>query len=117
MALHSGESQNNALLATLGFDHLLSERVSLALDLVTGFEMGDSKLILPEPVVFTAPAPVTTVQLTDIPDEKDNVMDASFGLKFTLPSDYRVVSNILFPLGDGGLRPKFLWTVGFERTF
>jgi hypothetical protein len=117
MAIHTGELSNHSLLATVGFDHLLSDRVALAVDLVSNLEMGDSKLILPEPVVYTAPAPVTTVELTDIPDQKDNLIDASFGVKFILPPDFRVVTNVLFPLSDGGLRPKLLWTLGLEKSF
>ena len=118
MAIRSGDLQNNSILATIGLDHLLSPRVSLAADIVTDFEMGDSKLVLPDPVIFTAPEPTpTTVELTDIPDKKDNIIDASFGLKFLLPQDYRVVTNVLFPLSEGGLRPKLLWTLGVERTF
>jgi len=116
MAIRGGDNQTNSLLVTLGFDHLVSASVSIAADLVTDFSMGDSKLVLPEPVVYTSPT-VRTVALSDIPDQKDNLMDASFGAKFTLPGEYRAVANILFPLGDGGLRPKFLWTLGFERTF
>jgi hypothetical protein len=115
-AYRSGENQSNSLLATLGFDQLMSDRVSIAAELITDFEIGDPQLILPEPVVFTSPT-VETVNLTDIPNEKDNRMDAAFGIKFLLASEVRGVTNIMFPLNDGGLRPKFLWTVGIERTF
>ena len=116
VALRSGNSQNNSMLATLGFDQLVSPSVSIAGELIGDFTMGASKLTLPEPVVFTAPT-VETVNLTDIPGGKDDILDASFGLKVTLPSDYRVVGNLLFPLKDAGLAPKFLWTLGVERTF
>jgi len=116
MAIRSGDNQSNSVLATLGFDHLLSERVSIAGELIGDFAVGDSKLVLPEAAVFTAPT-VETVDLTDIPDQKDNLIDASFGMKFVLAGDYRLVTNILFPLNDGGLRPKYLWTAGFEKTF
>jgi hypothetical protein len=34
-----------------------------------------------------------------------------------LPGEYRAVANVLFPLADGGLRPRQLWTLGFERSF
>jgi len=115
-AYRSGVHQNHSLLATLGFDQLVSERVSIAGELISDFELGESNLILPDPVVFTAPT-VATVKLTDIPDQKDNLLDAAFGLKFLLGSDTRGVTNVLFPLNDGGLRPKFLWTIGVERTF
>ncbi len=116
MAFRTGEHQNNSLLLTLGFDHLVSAKVTFAGELVSGFEMGESKLVLPAPVIFTAPQ-VRTLEVTDIPEQNDNLMDASFGVKFLLPGDYRAVTNILFPLSDGGLRPKFFWTLGFERTF
>lgn len=116
VALRTGEHQNNSLLLTLGFDHLVSSTVTIAGEVVSGFEMGESKLVLPAPVVFTAPE-VRTVEVTDIPDQKDNLIDASFGAKFLVLRDYRVVTNILFPLSDGGLRPKFFWTLGLERTF
>jgi hypothetical protein len=112
----NGDNQTNSLLATIGFDQLMSERVSIAGEVIGDFALGESKLILPEPVVFTAPT-VETVELTDIPDEKDNLLDAAFGAKFLLGADTRGVANILFPLNDGGLRPKFLWTFGLERSF
>lgn len=115
-AYRSGANQNNSMLATIGFDHLLSENVSIAADVITDLELGSSKLLLPAPVVFTAPT-VTTVSLTDIPSRKDNFVDASFGMKAQLPGAIRAVANILFPLAEAGLSPKFLWTFGFERTF
>lgn len=116
MAIRTGEHQSNSLLLTIGFDHLVSSKVTIAGELVSGFEMGESNLVLPAPVVFTAPQ-VRTVEVTDIPEQKDNLMDASFGVKFLLPGQYRAVTNVLFPISDGGLRPKFFWTLGFERTF
>src|SRR5688572_8917647 len=116
MAFRSGEHQNNSMLLTIGFDHLASSKVTIAGELVSGFEIGESNLVLPEPVVFTAPQ-VRTIDVTDIPSKSDNLLDASFGVKFVLPQDFRAVTNVLFPLSDGGLRPKFLWTLGFERTF
>jgi len=115
-AYRSGTNQSNSMLATIGFDHLLSDKVSIAADVISDLEMGTSKLVLPAPVVFTAPT-VTTVDLTDIPDRKDNFVNASFGMKAQLPGDIRGVANILFPLTNAGLSPKFLWMFGFERTF
>lgn len=116
MAIRTGDHQNNAVLLTLGFDHLASSRVTIAGELVSSFEIGESNLLLPEPVVFTVPQ-VRTVEVTDIPVRRDNLLDASFGMKLQLPSENRAVANILFPLSYGGLRPRYLWTLGFERTF
>jgi len=113
----NAESQNNRLLATVGFDQLLSDIATLAVDLVSSFETADSKLTLPEPVVFTAGGPVQEIQLTDIPHRKDNFVDASFGMKFSPGGANRVVTNVLFPLVESGVRPSVMWTLGFERTF
>jgi hypothetical protein len=116
LALRSGDSQHNSVLATIGFDHLVSPDVSIAGELIGDFTVGASGLLLPEPVVFTEPT-VQSVDLTDIPGGKDDLVHASFGAKVALPPHYRLVGNLLFPLADAGLAPKFLWTVGVERTF
>lgn len=107
---------NNRLLGTLGFDQLLSPKLTLAADLVTSFEMGTPKLTVPPPVVYTAPT-VHTLIPTNIPDMKDNVIDASLGGKLTLPHDYHLVANVLVPLAKGGMEPTVMWTLGIERAF
>ncbi|MGH7506473.1 MAG: hypothetical protein ACRELX_12510 [Longimicrobiales bacterium] len=112
----SASDLNNRLLATLGFDHLVSERVTVAGDLLGSFETGQSRLLLPDPVVYTAPD-VRTVELTDIPRKDDNFVDASFGAKFSAGQDFRIIANVVFPLAKAGVRPTALWTVGLERTF
>jgi hypothetical protein len=115
-AARSGNSQNNSIIATLGFDQLFSQSVTLAADVITDFQLGDSKLILPSPVIFDAPVR-RRVDLTEIPDVKDNLVDASVGMKSQFAGDYRAVTNLLFPLNVGGIRPRFVWTVGVERSF
>jgi hypothetical protein len=116
VAVRTGERQNHSIVAALGFDHLLSERVTFAADLLADLELGDSKLILPGRVEFDAPTR-RRVRLTDIPDQTDRLLDASVGFKMQLPSEYRFVGNLLFPLADAGMRPKVLMMAGFERTF
>jgi hypothetical protein len=112
----SAGDQNNRLLGTIGFDHLLSPSVTIAGELIGSFETADSRLQLPAPVVFTAPAP-RTLELTSIPDRKDNFLDASFGVKYSAGNDFRLLANVVFPLAEAGVRPTALWTVGLERTF
>lgn len=116
MLITNGADLNNRLLGTIGFDQLLSPRATLAVDLVASYETAASKLYLPPPEVYTAPV-VRTVPLSNIPDQKDNLVDASFGAKFVLPGEYRLITNLLIPLAKGGMRPKFMWTAGLERTF
>ncbi len=113
----NARNQNNRLLATLGFDQRLSDLATLAVDLVSSFEAAESKLRLPPPVVFEAGGPREVVELTDIPHRKDNFIDASFGMKFSPGGSNRVVTNVLFPLVEAGVRPGLMWTLGVERTF
>ena len=114
----SAADQNNRLLATVGFDQLLSPIATLAVDLVASFETAESRLVLPAPVVYTAPDPQPFVlELTRIPDRKDDFVDASFGVKLSPGGDNRVVTNVLFPLVKAGVRPGVMWTLGLERTF
>jgi hypothetical protein len=115
VALRTGSTQHNSVIGALGFDHLLTDGVTFAVDVLADFALGESLLRLPDAVVFDAPVR-RRVRLTDIPDERDNMLDASVGLKMQLPGDYRVVTNALFPLSDGGLRPRAVWTLGLERV-
>ena len=45
------------------------------------------------------------------------MLDASFGMKFTLPAGVTFLANGIFPLNRGGMRPDVLWTVGAEYAF
>lgn len=116
LAIRTGATQTNSLIGAVGFDHLLADGVTLAVDILGDFALGESQLRLPDRVEFDAPSR-RVVRLTDIPEQKDHMTDASIGLKMQLPGDYRAVTNILIPLSDGGLRPRQLWTLGVERAF
>jgi hypothetical protein len=114
----SGSTLTNSIVGAIGFDHLMADRVTLAADILADLQLGDSNLVIPEPVVFQVPAPARRVRLTNIPDEEnDNLVDASVGVKVQFPGDYRLITNVLVPLSDGGLRARYLLTFGFERTF
>lgn len=110
------EKIQNRFLATLGFDHLMSDVATLAVDLVGSFEMGESLIAPPDPVVFTAPT-IRTVDLTAIPDKSDHFLDAAFGFKLTTRTGWRFVVSSLFPLLEGGVRPRSMWTLGVERVY
>jgi hypothetical protein len=114
--INGAEGQTHRALATVGFDQLLGQQITLAADLVGSFQLGESELGLPEPVVFTAPE-VNRLDLSDIPDKSDHFMDASVGLKVDAGSNFRVLANVLVPLTNSGLRPSVAWTVGLEKTF
>ena len=113
---HAGDRQNDAVLATLGFDHRLRENVTLAADLVSELQVGDSKLILPGSVTYESPFR-RTLNPTNIPTIRDDIVNGSFGVKFSPARRSIIVLNALFPLNRGGLRPNLVYTAGIEHTF
>jgi hypothetical protein len=114
--LRSTDSLNNAVLATVGFDHVMAPWTTLAVDLVSELQAGESKLQLPGPVTYDVPFR-RTVEPTNIPNRRDDQINASFGFKFLTGSGITLVTNTLWPLNRGGLRPGVLWTVGLEYNF
>jgi hypothetical protein len=112
----AGATQNSAVLATGGFDHLLARGVTLAADLVSEFQVGQSKLVLPPPVQYDAPFK-RTVYPTSIPDTRDDIVNGSFGFKFLAPGGFTIVSNALVPLNRDGLRSNVILTGAVEYSF
>ncbi|MGZ8376807.1 MAG: hypothetical protein ACXW61_00540 [Gemmatirosa sp.] len=110
------ELANDAVLATLGFDHLLGKGVTLAADVLAELQVGSNRLELPGTVQFDAPFR-RTVDPTNIPAMRDDVVNGSFGFKFTTASRVTGIANALFPLNDGGLRPNATFTLGVEYSF
>jgi hypothetical protein len=114
--LHGGNQQNDAVLGTVGFDHRMSDAFTLAADLVTELQVGDSKLHLPGIVTYDAPFK-RTVDPTNIPAIRDDIVNGSFGFKLNAARNTTAVLNTLFPLNRGGLRPNLVYTAGIEYTF
>jgi hypothetical protein len=113
---HAGDQQNDAVLGTVGFDELMGSRVTLAADLVSALQVGDSKLVLPGIVTYESPFR-RTLNPTNIPSTRDDIVDGSFGVKVAPARNTIIVLNALFPLNRGGLRPNLAYTFGIERTF
>ena len=53
----------------------------------------------------------------NIPNERDDQINGSFGFKFVTGSGIILVGNTVWPLNRGGLRPNVLWTFGLEYSF
>ncbi len=113
---HAGPQQNDAVLGTIGFDHRMSDIFTLAADLVTELQVGDSKLPLPGIVSYESPFR-RTVNPTNIPSIRDDIVNGSFGTKLSPARNTTIVLNTLFPLNRGGLRPNLVYTAGIEYTF
>ena len=116
-----GAFQNDAILATLGFDHLMGRNATLAVDVITSWQVGDSKLAFPQPIavnalVGTANA-VRVIRPISIPDRRDDLALASFGAKLGIGSGVNMIVNSLVPLRQNGLQPNVGWTLGFEYSF
>jgi hypothetical protein len=111
-----GDFENDAFLATLGFDHLMAPWATLAVDVISEFGVGDSPLQLPTPVVMEAPVRRTIVP-SSIPDRRDDLVNGSIGVKLTAVAGLTFIANTLWPLNRGGLRPDVIWTAGLEYNF
>ncbi len=107
---------NDAVLATLGFDHLLAPWATLALDLITELQVGQNQLTVPGDVTIDVPFR-RTVRTTNIPNMRDDIVNGSVGMKFVTGPGIIVVANALVPLNKGGLRSNVGWTVGLEYSF
>jgi hypothetical protein len=115
-AFRGGDSQTDAALLTVGFDHLAARWATVAVDLISEFQVGDSKLVLPAPVTYVDAAR-TTLPLTNVPNRRDDLYNLSAGAKFLLGGATLVVNGVL-PLGNGGVQSRSgIYTLGIERTF
>jgi hypothetical protein len=112
----AGKDQNDAVLGTAGFDHKLGAGVTLAADLVSELQVGDSQLELPATVHYDAPFQ-RTVNPTEIPDTRDDIINGSFGFKISAAKNLTAVANAMFPLNRGGLRSNLIYTAGVEYSF
>lgn len=112
----ASDTQNNAILGTIGFDNLISDRVTIAADLVTEMQIGQSKLHLPAPVQYDYPFK-RTINPTSIPNIADDIVNGSFGFKFATGRGFNIVSNALVPINRGGLRSNLTLTTALEYAF
>ena len=115
-AIRSGDNQTNAVLATVGFDHLVAPWATFAFDMISEWQSGDSDLLLPEAVTIEQPFR-RTIYPSNIPDRTDDLLNASIGTKLAARTGLNVIVNALVPLNRGGLRATTLWTAGLEYAF
>jgi hypothetical protein len=115
-AYRGGDLETDAFLVTAGFDHLLASWATLAVDAISEFQVGDSPLQVPAPVVIQAPVRRTIVP-SSIPDRRDDIVNGSIGVKLTAFPGLTFIANTLWPLDKGGLRPDVIWTAGAEYNF
>jgi hypothetical protein len=110
------ELDPDVFLLTAGFDQLLSSWATMAAELITEFPIGSSEIPVPQDAVLEEPFR-RVIHTSSIPDRRDDIINASLGLKLSIPRAVTLVANSAFPLNRGGMRPDVLWTVGAEYTF
>lgn len=112
----SGESQNQGALAVVGLDFLATSWATLAFDLVSEWQIGESALELPVAVEIQQPT-LRRIEPTNIPDRSDNLVYATFGVKAGRVETFNVVASAIVPMVAGGLQPRVAWNLGLEYNF
>jgi hypothetical protein len=79
---------------------------TLAADLITEWQVGDSKITLPGSIEYVTPFH-RTYPATSIPTKRQDVVNASFGAKFTVRGGMVIVVNGIVPIKHAGLQPNF----------
>jgi hypothetical protein len=59
----------------------------------------------------------SVVQRTTFPNQRDDNLDGSTGLKIGFGSGFTVLGNVIFPIRDRGVKANIIWTAGLERSF
>ena len=99
----------------------MGRRATLAVDVITEWQLGDNKIAFPSPVTVAAligsAQAVRVLRPINIPDRKDHRALASIGAKFGIGNGLNLVTNALVPLRQTGLQTNFGWTTGFEYSF
>lgn len=112
----TGELQNDAVLATVGFDNLMAPWATVAVDLVSEWQVGETQIDLPEEIRLEEPF-VRELPAINVPNRKENLLSASVGVKFNMRGGTVLVLNGIAPLRRAGLQPDFIWTAGIEGAF
>lgn len=114
--VRGGEGQRDAILLALGFDHRTSSRLTVAAELLGQVPVGTNPLVRREVIIRDRNGVDAVVATSNLPTLRDNQLDGSLGFKLRLWK-LALVGNGIVPLNDGGLRSRFLWTVGMQGGF
>jgi hypothetical protein len=95
---------------------MMAPWATLVVDLLSQFQVGDSKLVVPGEVHYQVPFS-RDIRTSDIPNQRDDIIDGSLGFKFSFAQSANLIVNTLWPLNNGGMRTNLLWTLGMEYNF
>lgn len=99
----------------LGLEQQIGEQVTLVVDWMGEFEIGDpiDELQFPEPTEIGTDEIIKTVESTNIPNiARDHILRTSVGIKYTPRSNIILLANVIVPNNTGGLRSDAIVTLG-----
>lgn len=116
--LRTGDGEASSVTVRGGVDALLGSAVTGSVELLGDLlieDPGNDEAVTRQ-VNYQFPI-VRTQGVSDIPDKQDHVLDFVAGVKIQPTGNFRIVTSMLVPLLEGGVRPDFQWTIGLERVF
>jgi hypothetical protein len=114
--LWTGPNRSDAVLATVGFDQPMSPWATIAVDVLSEWQISKSDLQLPGPIQYILPFRRTVIP-TNIAERRDHRVIGTIGFKFQTKGGPMIVTSGLVPLRAGGLQPYLAWNVGLEFAF
>jgi len=114
-ALRTG-GRPDVVLGTAGFDQPLSDWATVAMDVISEWQVGGGALRLPQAVQYQHPVE-RSIEATNIPNMRDHRVHGSFGMKFRVLGGPILVANALVPVRRGGLETRLVWTLGIDGNF
>jgi len=111
-----GGDQSDAVLTTVGFESTLAPWASLAVDVLSEWQVGQSPFTIPDPIEFSLPFK-RSLASTNLPERKDHRVLGTLGFRFQTPGGPMIVASGLVPLKAGQLEPRVAWTLGLEFNF
>ncbi len=130
---HGGaDFDSDELEVVVGFSHKLAEGLTFALDFLGDFDLEAAEAIhlLPGEVTITDHVPVPnengetvlthvrTISRSNVRDQNyDHTLNASVGMWIAPTNNFQLLTNLIIPLQDDGLRSSVALTVGLSLSF
>lgn len=112
----TGPHRTDAVLAAAGFDHLMASWATVAVDVLSEWQVGQSDLQLPGPIHYLSPFARTVIP-TNIANRRDHRVIGTMGFKFQTKGGPLIITSGMVPLKAGGLQPYGAWNLGLEFNF
>jgi hypothetical protein len=109
-----GDLQSSSVQLAAGFDQRLSDWSTFVIDLLGDFKTENS-LSFPGPLTFDPPI-VRTVERANIPNVRDDTLDAAIGMKVQTSGGVVLWGNALVSLNEGGMRSDIIATFGVQYS-